>query len=103
MLRRSIAAACDNRGPSVDCNAMISLARYAALLEPRELRQIFAASMIGRLPIGITGLAILILVQSATGSFAQGGAATGCYVAGLAAVAPCARQVDRSLRSAAAS
>jgi len=67
---------------------MISLARYAALLEPRELRQLFAASMIGRLPIGITGLAILILVQSATDSFAQGGAATGCYVAGLAAVAP---------------
>jgi MFS family permease len=75
---------------------MISLARYAALLEPRELRQIFAASMIGRLPIGITGLAILILVQSASGSFAQGGAATGCYVAGLAAVAPAlGRIIDR--------
>ncbi|HEX6692085.1 MAG TPA: MFS transporter [Burkholderiales bacterium] len=75
---------------------MISLARYVALLEPRELRQIFAASMIGRLPIGITGLAILILVQSATGSFARGGAATGCYVAGLAAVAPAlGRLIDR--------
>jgi len=75
---------------------MISLARYAALLEPRELRQIFATSMIGRLPIGITGLAILILVQSASDSFAQGGAATGCYVAGLAAVAPAlGRLIDR--------
>src|SRR5688500_11326683 len=75
---------------------MISLVRYAALLEPRELRRIFAASIIGRLPIGITGLAILILVQSATDSFAQGGAATGCYVAGLAAVAPAlGRLIDR--------
>jgi MFS family permease len=75
---------------------MISLARYAALLEPRELRQIFVASIIGRLPIGITGLAVLILVQSATDSFARGGAATGCYVAGLAAVAPAlGRLIDR--------
>ena len=75
---------------------MISLARYAALLEPRELRQIFAASMLGRLPIGITGLAILLLVQSATESFVRGGAATGCYVAGLAIVAPVlGRMIDR--------
>jgi MFS family permease len=75
---------------------MISLARYAALLEPRDMRQVFAASMIGRLPIGISGLAILILVQTASGSFAQGGAATGCYVAGLAAVAPIlGRLIDR--------
>ena len=79
---------------------MISLARYAALLEPREMRQLFAASMIGRLPIGITGLAILILVQSATGSFARGGAATGCYVAGLAVVAPVLGRADRSLWTA---
>src|SRR6185295_16928098 len=59
-------------------NPMISLARYAALLEPREMRQMFAASMLGRLPIGITGLAILLLVQSASGSFALAGTATGC-------------------------
>jgi MFS family permease len=75
---------------------VISLARYAALLEPRELRQLFAASVLGRLPIGISGLAILLLVQSATGSFVRGGAATGCYVAGLAAVAPIlGRLIDR--------
>jgi MFS family permease len=75
---------------------VISLARYATLLQARDVRQIFALSLIGRLPIGITGLAILILVQSATGSFAQGGAATGCYVAGLAALAPLlGRLIDR--------
>jgi hypothetical protein len=39
---------------------VISLARYAALLEPRDLKQTIAASMIGRLPIGITGLAAAV-------------------------------------------
>ncbi|MGQ0654915.1 MAG: MFS transporter, partial [Betaproteobacteria bacterium] len=67
---------------------MISLSRYAALLGAADVRQILAASLIGRLPIGLTGLAILILVQSERGSFAAGGAATAAYVTGLAAVAP---------------
>lgn len=75
---------------------MISLARYVALLAPRDLRQTIAASMIGRLPIGVTGLAILLLVQTATGSFARGGAATACYVVGLAVFAPAlGRLIDR--------
>lgn len=53
--------------------------------------------MIGRLPIGITGLAVLLLVQAATDSFAKGGAATSCYVVGLAAVAPAiGRFIDRN-------
>jgi hypothetical protein len=75
---------------------LISFSRYAALLELREFRQIIAVSLLGRLPIGICGLAILLLVQLATGSFAAGGAASGCYVAGLAAVAPVlGRLIDR--------
>ena len=75
---------------------MLSLARYAALLESRALRLTFVASVIGRLPIGITGLAILLLVQGATSSFALGGAAAACYVAGLASVAPAlGRAIDR--------
>jgi MFS family permease len=76
---------------------VISLARYTALLEARETRLIIAASTIGRLPIGITGLAILLLVQSATDSFARGGAATACYVVGLATLAPAlGRLIDRT-------
>ena len=75
---------------------VISLSRYTALLKPREMRQTVAASMLGRLPIGITGLAILLLVQTATSSFARGGAATACYVIGLATVAPAlGRVIDR--------
>ncbi len=75
---------------------MISLARYAALLKTGELRLLFVVSVVGRLPIGITGLAVLILVQTSRGSFAEGGVATGCYVAGLALVAPAlGRIIDR--------
>jgi hypothetical protein len=75
---------------------VISLVRYTALLELQEFRQIIAVSLLGRLPIGICGLAILLLVQLATGSFAAGGAASGCYVAGLAAIAPVlGRLIDR--------
>jgi predicted MFS family arabinose efflux permease len=75
---------------------VISLARYTALLRERELRRTFAASVLGRLPIGVSGLAILLLVQGASDSFARGGAAAACYVIGLAAVAPgLGRAIDR--------
>lgn len=76
---------------------MISLERYGALLRLGDVRVTLVASMVGRLPIGITGLAILLLVQTARDSFAWGGAATACYVVGLAVVAPVlGRLIDRS-------
>ena len=75
---------------------MISLARYTTLLSQRDVRRTVGVSLLGRLPIGVTGLAILLLVQTESGSFAQGGLASGCYVAGLAAVAPAlGRLIDR--------
>ena len=75
---------------------MISLARYSVLLGQPALRSAIAASILGRLPIGITGLAILMLAQGTTGSFARGGVIAGCYVAGLAMVAPLlGRLIDR--------
>ena len=75
---------------------MISLSRYATLLERPHLRSLILASILGRLPIGILGLAILLLAQSVTGSFAQGGIASASYVLGLAAVAPLlGRAIDR--------
>src|SRR5436190_9777474 len=75
---------------------MFSLSPYRQILEVPDLRYLFAASIIGRLPIGMSGLAILLLVQGARDSFASGGAATGCYVAGLACVAPAVgRVIDR--------
>jgi MFS family permease len=75
---------------------VISLARYSALLAQPALRSAIAASVLGRLPIGIAGLAILMLAQDSTGSFGTGGAVAACYVAGLAAVAPLlGRLIDR--------
>lgn len=75
---------------------MISFQRYAALFAEHDLLRTFAFSVLGRLPIGLTGLAILLLVQTSSDSFARGGATTACYVVGLAAVAPLlGRTIDR--------
>ncbi|HTQ77931.1 MAG TPA: MFS transporter [Burkholderiales bacterium] len=75
---------------------MISFSRYATLLREPELRSAIAASVLGRLPLGITGLAVLLLAQSSTGSFAVGGGTAACYTAGLGAIAPAlGRLIDR--------
>ena len=63
---------------------MISLARYRTLLAHADFKSVLLASIIGRLPIGLTGLSVLLLAQGATGSFARGGAAAAAYVVGLA-------------------
>jgi predicted MFS family arabinose efflux permease len=76
---------------------VISLSRYAILLERAELRRTIIASVIGRLPIGILGLAILLASQASSGSFAIAGAVAACYLAGLAAMAPVlGRFIDRA-------
>lgn len=101
MLRRSNAIQRETIRPlfvtrPIYAPAVISLARYAALLEQPALRSAILASVLGRLPIGITGLAILLLAQDTIGSFARGGAIAACYVAGLATVAPMlGRLIDR--------
>lgn len=76
---------------------MISLARYATLLERPEMRHSILVSVIGRLPIGILGLAILLAARASTDSFGVAGAVAACYVAGLAVMAPVlGRTIDRS-------
>jgi len=91
LLRRNITSRRATIRPPV-----ISLARYSELLAQPALRSAIAASVLGRLPIGITGLAILMLAQDTSGSFGRGGAVAACYVAGLAAVAPLfGRLIDR--------
>ena len=97
MLHRSILwARATIAGPSTRV-IVISLARYADLLSRPELRQTIVASVIGRLPIGILGLAILLATQASTGSFGIAGAVAACYLAGLAAMAPVlGRFIDRA-------
>ena len=67
---------------------MLTLQRYRDLFDVPRLRATLIASMLGRLPIGIAGLAILLLVQRQSGSFEAAGTASALYVLGLAAVAP---------------
>jgi MFS family permease len=75
---------------------MISLSRYTELFRIPGLAATLAASIVGRLPIGIATLAILLFLQQRTGSFALAGAAAALYVLGLATVAPfLGRLIDR--------
>jgi len=90
------ASPCDNPCP-FRAALVISLSRYASLLERPELRRTIVASVIGRLPIGILGLAILLATQAASGSFGHAGAVAACYLAGLAVMAPVlGRVIDRT-------
>ena len=75
---------------------MISLTRYRELLREPYLAHVLLASVPGRLPMGVAGLAILMFVQHQTGSFAHAGATSALYVLGLAGLAPyVGRLIDR--------
>jgi MFS family permease len=75
---------------------MIAFGRYARLLREPGVGSSVLASVIGRLPIGIAAFAIILFVQARTGSFAQAGAASACYVLGLGLWAPIiGRLIDR--------
>lgn len=92
MLHRSICI-----GHATIAAPVISLSRYATLLEQPELRKTIVASVIGRMPIGILGLAILLATRASSGSFGVAGAVAACYLAGLAVMAPVlGRLIDRS-------
>ena len=69
---------------------------YAHILRRPGIALIVAATLLGRLPIGISGLAILLYVEDVTGSFASAGLASGALALGSAAGAPLqGRLVDR--------
>jgi MFS family permease len=75
---------------------VISFQRYATLFGVPEVARTLRASIVGRIPIGMAMLAILLFVQGATGSFARAGAASALYVFGLAVLAPfVGRVIDR--------
>lgn len=72
------------------------LDRYRDLFRVPAIHATLLASIPGRLPIGIAGFAILLMVQHKSGSFITAGVASGLYVAGLASVAPLiGRTMDR--------
>jgi predicted MFS family arabinose efflux permease len=61
---------------------------YARILRTPGVAAIVAATVVGRLPIGISGLAILLYVQEVSGSFATAGACAGALALGTALGAP---------------
>jgi MFS family permease len=75
---------------------MFTLRRYRELFQVGEVPATLLASVPGRLPIGMAGLAILLFVQGKSGSFVHAGTAAALYVLGLALVAPgLGRLIDR--------
>jgi len=69
---------------------------YARILRTPGVALIVLATLIGRMSIGISGLAILLYVREVTGSFAAAGVSTGALALGSAPVGTafaCARGV----------
>jgi predicted MFS family arabinose efflux permease len=61
---------------------------YARILRSPGVGAIVLATVVGRLPIGISGLAILLYVQEVSGSFAAAGVCAGALALGSALGAP---------------
>jgi hypothetical protein len=68
---------------------------YRGLLALPGARAAFAAAAVARVSFGMASLSLLLLVHSATGSFAAAGAATGALSAGTLTAPAKARLMDR--------
>jgi MFS family permease len=71
--------------------------RYLEILRTPHVGRLFAASLLARLPMGINGLAIVLLVRSETGSFGAAGATAGALALGSGLGAPLAARVIDAL------
>ncbi|HWH27699.1 MAG TPA: MFS transporter [Mycobacteriales bacterium] len=73
-----------------------ALGRYSAVLRGTGAAAPLVASVLGRIPLGMTGLAVLLLVREATGSYAAAGLVSAAYALAFALVSPVrARSADR--------
>lgn len=76
---------------------MIAYQRYRRLLARPGVGSSILASIPGRLPIGVAAFALVLFVQSRSGSFAPAGAVGAAYVLGLGCCAPLlGRVIDRA-------
>lgn len=74
----------------------LGLARYSALFRVPHVRRLVLSGMLARLPAGMIGLALLLLVREHGGTYAAAGAVSGGYFVATAVGAPIAgRLVDR--------
>ena len=73
-----------------------ALATYAGVLRQRAVLAPFLAAVLARLPIAMTPLGIVLLVQAERGSYGIAGVVTGAFALGTAAGAPVwGRLMDR--------
>jgi MFS family permease len=71
-------------------------ARYAAVLRGHGTAVPLVASFVGRLSLGMTSLALLLLVKDTTGSYAQAGLVSAAYALAFGVFGPSrARAADR--------
>jgi MFS family permease len=71
--------------------------KYGDVLSPPGSATALAMSILGRLALGMTGLALLLLVRKATGSYADAGFVSAAYAISFALAAPNrARAADRN-------
>ena len=72
------------------------LAPYRSVISVDGSPRLLASALVGRLPQGMSSLAILLLVRATTHSYAAAGAAVGAYALASAVMAPVqGRLVDR--------
>lgn len=75
---------------------LLGLARYRALFQVPHVRRLVLSGLLARLPMGMIGLALLLLVREKGGSYTAAGAVSGAYFIATAIGAPIAgRLVDR--------
>jgi MFS family permease len=74
----------------------LGLSRYAALFRAPHVRRLVLSGLLARLPMGMIGLALLLLVRREGGSYAAAGGVSAAYFISTAVGAPIAgRLVDR--------
>jgi MFS family permease len=71
--------------------------RYLEILRTPHVARLFGASLLARLPIGINGLAIVLLLRAETGSFGIAGATSGALALGSGLGAPFAGRIVDAL------
>jgi MFS family permease len=75
----------------------MTLSPYRAIVRTPQVPRLVSSALLGRLVIGMAGLAIVLLVRDAAGSFALAGLASGSFALGCGIASPLiGRLVDRS-------
>jgi MFS family permease len=74
----------------------MSLRPYLAILRTPQVPRLLTGEVVGRMPIGMAGLAIVLLVRESGGSYGTAGLIAGAYAAALGLTQPLlGRLVDR--------